>query len=206
VKRIPLFLLLICFVLPFGVAADGAIEDDPYLLVKETSEKMLSILRERKEELEKHPERIYALVNEIVIPHFDFTRISRWVLGKYWRQATPEQRRRFEEEFRTLLVKTYATSLLEFVDDQFRYPPLRMKPGAKRVTVRTDVIRRGAQPVRIEYRMFRGKEGWKAYDVLVEGVSLVANYRSSFAEEIRKEGLDALIARLAEHNKKVSAH
>ena len=96
--------------------------------------------------------------------------------------------------------------MLEFIDDQFRYPPVRMKPGAKRVTVRTDVIRRGAQPVRIEYRLFRGRDGWKAYDVLVEGVSLVANYRSSFAGEIRKSGLDALIARLAEHNRKASAH
>jgi len=204
VKRIILFFMLVLLLVPAGAVEERG--SDPYSLVKSTSERMLSILREQREQLEKHPERIYELVNEIVIPHFDFTRISRWVLGKYWRQATPEQRRRFENEFRTLLVKTYATSLLEFVDDQFRYPPVRMKPGAKRVTVRTDVIRRGAPPVRIEYRMFRGKQGWKAYDVLVEGVSLVANYRSSFAEEIRKKGLDALITRLAEHNEKVSAH
>ncbi len=203
-RRAFLFFLLVLF-LPSGVAVGGK-GDDPHALVKNTSERMLTILRKQREELKQHPEKIYELVNEIVIPHFDFTRISRWVLGKYWRRATPEQRRRFENEFRTLLVKTYATSLLEFVDDEFRYPPVRMKPGAKRVTVRTDVIRRGAPPVRIEYRLFRGKEGWKAYDVLVEGVSLVANYRSSFAEEIRKAGLDALIARLAEHNQRVSAH
>ncbi len=202
-KRALLFLLVLF--LSAGMAAEEK-SGDPRALVRDTSERLLSVLRAQREQLEKHPERIYDLVNEIVVPHFDFSRISRWVLGKYWRQATPEQRRRFESEFRTLLVKTYATSLLEFIDDQFRYPPVRMKPGAKRVTVRTDVIRRGAQPVRIEYRLFRGRDGWKAYDVLVEGVSLVANYRSSFAGEIRKSGLDALIARLAEHNRKASAH
>jgi len=204
VKRTLLFFLLALFLSPAMAVEDKS--GDPQALVRDTSERMLAVLRAQREQLEKHPERIYDLVNEIVIPHFDFSRISRWVLGKYWRQATPEQRRRFENEFRTLLVRTYATSLLEFIDDQFRYPPVRMKPGAKRVTVRTDVIRRGGQPVRIEYRLFRGRDGWKAYDVLVEGVSLVANYRSSFAEEIRKSGLDALIARLAEHNRKASAH
>lgn len=203
-KRTLLFFLLALFLSPAMAVEDKS--GDPQALVRDTSERMLAVLRAQREQLEKHPERIYDLVNEIVIPHFDFSRISRWVLGKYWRQATPEQRRRFENEFRTLLVRTYATSLLEFIDDQFRYPPVRMKPGAKRVTVRTDVIRRGGQPVRIEYRLFRGRDGWKAYDVLVEGVSLVANYRSSFAEEIRKSGLDALIARLAEHNRKASAH
>ncbi len=187
-------------------AATTATSNDPHALVKNNSERMLSILREQHKQLKKKPELIYELVNEIVIPNFDFTRMSRWVLGKYWRQATPEQRQRFENEFRMLLVKTYATSLLEFIDDEFKYPPLRMKPGAKRVTVRTDVIRSGAAPVRVEYRLFNGKDGWKAYDVLVEGISLVANYRSSFAEEIRQRGLDKLIARLAEHNNKVVAN
>ncbi len=182
-----------------GWATSGS---DPQALVKETSERMLTVLREQREQLQDNPERIYALVEDIVLPHFDFTRMSRWVLGKYWRKATPEQRRRFENEFRMLLVKTYATSLLEFVDDRFRYPPLRVDKGARKVTVRTDVLRSGAAPVRIEYRLFRSRDGWKAYDVLVEGISLVANYRSSFAEEIRQKGLDGLIARLAEHNSK----
>ncbi len=204
-KHYILSLGLILLLLP-GVTVATKVGDDPHALVKETSERMLSILREQREQLKRNPELIYGLVDDIVIPHFDFTRMSRWVLGKYWRQATPEQRQRFANEFRTLLVKTYATSLLEFIDDEFKYPPLRMKPDAKRVTVRTDVIRGGAAPVRIEYRLFKGKGGWKAYDVLVEGVSLVANYRSSFAEEIRQGGLDKLIARLAEHNSKVGAN
>ncbi len=198
--------LIVLLLLPVTVVADATSSDDPQALVKNTSERMLSVLREQREQLKKNPELIYGLVDDIVIPHFDFTRMSRWVLGKYWRQATPEQRKRFANEFRTLLVKTYATSLLEFIDDEFKYPPLRMKPGAKKVTVRTDVIRSGAAPVRIEYRLFKGKDGWKAYDVLVEGISLVANYRSSFAEEIRQGGLDKLIARLVEHNNKVGAN
>jgi len=198
-KRYIFPLIFVFLLLPAAAETEDA--SDPRVLVKNTSERMLSILRKEREQLKKNPELIYGLVNEIVIPHFDFTRISRWVLGKYWRQATSEQRQQFANEFRTLLVKTYATSLLEFVDDEFKYPPLRMKPDAKRVTVRTDVIRSGAAPVRIEYRLFKAKDGWKAYDVLVEGISLVANYRSSFAEEIRQGGLDKLIARLEEHNK-----
>jgi len=198
-KRYIFPLIFVFLLLPAAAETEDA--SDPRGLVKNTSERMLSILRKEREQLKKNPELIYGLVNEIVIPHFDFTRISRWVLGKYWRQATSEQRQQFANEFRTLLVKTYATSLLEFVDDEFKYPPLRMKPDAKRVTVRTDVIRSGAAPVRIEYRLFKAKDGWKAYDVLVEGISLVANYRSSFAEEIRQGGLDKLIARLEEHNK-----
>jgi len=205
VRRCILFLGLMLLLWGVAAAAETA-ATDPHALVKNTSERMLSILRDQRERLKKKPELIYGLVDQVVIPHFDFTRMSRWVLGKYWRQATPEQRERFATEFRTLLVKTYATSLLEFIDDQFKYPPLRMKPDAKRVTVRTDVIRSGAAPVRIEYRLFKGKEGWKAYDVLVEGISLVANYRSSFAEEIRQGGLDKLITRLAEHNNKVGAN
>ena len=190
-----MLILLLC-----SGSALAATNSDPAALVKDTSERMLEVLRERRAQLQDEPELIYGLVEDIVLPHFDFTRMSRWVLGKYWRKATPEQRRRFEKEFRMLLVKTYATSLLEFVDDEFRYPPLRVGKAAKKVTVRTDVLRSGAAPVRIEYRLFRGKKGWKAYDVLVEGVSLVANYRSSFAEEIRQKGLDGLITRLVEHN------
>ncbi len=203
-KRFYLWLLMVPVLLPGLSAANlTADRDDPYVLVRDTSQRMLSVLRKQREQLEQKPELIYGLVDDIVIPHFDFMRMSRWVLGRYWRKATPQQRERFANEFRTLLVKTYATSLLEFVDDEFKYPPLRMKRGVKRVTVRTDVIRSGAAPVRIEYRLFRGREGWKAYDVLVEGISLVANYRSSFAEEIKRDGLEHLIARLAEHNREM---
>ncbi len=207
-KRYILSLGFALLLLPGIIVAATAADSDPYVLVKETSERMLSVLRKQREQLKKNPDLIYGLVDDIVIPHFDFTRMSRWVLGKYWRQATPDQRQRFANEFRTLLVKTYATSLLEFIDDKFQYPPLRMKPDAKKVTVKTDVIRSGAAPVRVEYRLFKNKDGnWKAYDVLVEGISLVANYRSSFAEEIRQGGLDKLISRLEKHNRnKVAAN
>ncbi|HFC53662.1 MAG TPA: ABC transporter substrate-binding protein [Gammaproteobacteria bacterium] len=198
-KRGVIYLGLLILLLWAG-SGWSAPEDDPVALVKATSEQMLKVLRKRRAQLEDEPELIYELVEQIALPHFDFTRMSRWVLGRYWRKATPEQRRRFEKEFRTLLVKTYATSLLEFVDDEFRYPPQRLDQKSRKVTVRTEVLRGGGAPVRIEYRMFKGKEGWKAYDVLVEGVSLVANYRSSFADEIRQKGLDGLITRLARHN------
>ncbi len=196
--RLALIGILVLLLCPGSGWTDSG--SDPAVLVQETSERLLKVLRERRAQLQDEPGLIYELVEEIVLPHFDFTRMSRWVLGKYWRTATREQRRRFRQEFRTLLVKSYASSLLEFLDDEFRYQQPRLAKGAKKATVRTEVLRRGATPVRIEYRLFRGKDGWKAYDVLVEGVSLVANYRSSFAQEIRREGLDSLITRLAEHN------
>ncbi|MFA7094875.1 MAG: ABC transporter substrate-binding protein [Gammaproteobacteria bacterium] len=171
-------------------------------LVQETSERMLATLKAEREAIQKNPDRLYELVREIVLPHFDFEQMSRLVLGKNWRKATPEQRERFVQEFQILLVRTYGTALNEYRDEKIVYLPLRQQPDAKEVTVRTEVQRTGAPPIPIDYSMVLEDGQWKVYDVTIEGVSLVLNYRTSFASEIRQGGFDLLLKKLIERNQK----
>lgn len=176
--------------------------DSAQQLVRETADRMMQALRTNQETLERDSTKLYGMVNQIVLPHFDFPKMSQWVLGKYWRQATAEQRQRFTDEFRTLLVRTYASSLLEYADDRIVYPPLTAPAEAAEVTVSSEVEQPAAQPIQINYRMHEKDGAWKVYDVSVNGVSLVTNYRSSFASQIRNEGMDTLIRKLSERNDK----
>lgn len=174
----------------------------PQELVQRTAEEMLTKLRVEKQVIEQHPERIYELVNQIVLPHFDFERMSSWVLGKHWRAATPAQKERFMTEFRTLLVRTYAKSLSEYTDSKISYLPMRPSPQEDQVKVRTEVDQPGGFPIPIDYELRRQGDQWKVIDVTIDGVSLVTNYRSTFASQIRQDGLDKLITVLAERNQR----
>lgn len=185
--------------MPDGVPAQDA-GDSPQAVVQATSDRMLSVLKRNREEIEAHPDRLYGLVSDIVLPHFDFTRMAQWVLGKYWRRVTDEQKQDFTGAFRNLLVHTYSTALLEYTDLEIQYLPLRMDQDARDATVRTEVIQGNGSVVPINYRMYLSPEGWKVYDVTVEGISLVTNYRSTFSNEIRLNGMDALIERLQQRN------
>lgn len=174
----------------------------PRDMVIDTSQKMLAALKKDKDVLKQNPQRIYDLVSEIVLPHFDFTTMSKWVLGKNWRTLSPDQQQRFTNEFRTLLVRTYAVSLSEYQDQKLNYLPLQAAPGADDVTVRTEVLRGGGPPIPINYSMHNTADGWKVYDVVIDGVSLVVNYRTSFATQIRDGGVDKLIEQLAARNQR----
>jgi len=174
----------------------------PQELVQQTTEKMLSKLRAEHTVIEQHPERIYELVNQIVLPHFDFERMSSWVLGKNWRAASPAQRQKFVEEFRTLLVRTYAKSLASYSNQKVSYLPMRASPQDTEVKVRTEVEQPGGLPIPIDYDLYLNKDGeWKVYDVTIDGVSLVTNYRTTFATQVRQNGLDKLIATLSDRNR-----
>jgi len=177
----------------------------PQEMVQQTAEQMLSKLRDERQVIDEHPGRIYELVNEIVLPHFDFERMASWVLGRYWRTATPEQRKEFVEQFRTLLVRTYAKSLSSYTDDKINYLPFRGSPGQTEVKVRTEVDQPGGFPIPIDYDLHLKGDEWKVYDVTIDGVSLVTNYRTTFANQIRQNGLDKLIASLADRNKQERA-
>lgn len=172
----------------------------PQELVKQTTDQMLSKLRDERQVIDQHPERIYDLVDQIVLPHFDFERMSQLVLGKYWRSASPEQRQRFVEQFRNLLVRTYAKSLSSYTDNKVNFLPFRGGPTPQDVTVRTEVEQPGGFPIPIDYSLYLKDDEWKVYDVVVDGVSLVTNYRTTFANQIRQESLDKLIASLASRN------
>ncbi|MDH5185380.1 MAG: ABC transporter substrate-binding protein [Gammaproteobacteria bacterium] len=191
-----LFALLL--LLPTVSVADASMAPDE--VVRVTSDKVQQTLLTNREMLKKNPDAIIALVEDMVVPKFDFVRASAWVLGKHWRLATPEQRGRFVKEFQDLLLNTYASALLEYADFKITFLPLRMKEGDRTVMVRTKVLQPGADTINLDYRLFNGKEGWKVLDILVDNVSLIANYRSSFGEEVEQNGLDALLARLAKSN------
>ena len=194
--------VLLVMVCTWGASAWA--EMPPQELVRDTAEKMIAKLKEEKEVVAAEPGRIYELVNAIVLPHFDFEYMSRSVLAKYWRRATAEQRASFVNEFRTLLVRTYATSLSEYTDETIHYLPFRGKADDTEVTVRTEVEQPGAFPIPIDYRLHRKEDQWLVFDVLIDDVSLVTNYQTSFANEIRKSGLDDFISTLAQRNKQVT--
>ncbi|QGU33396.1 MlaC/ttg2D family ABC transporter substrate-binding protein [Thermochromatium tepidum] len=177
-------------------------DDEATALVRRTAERMLGTLEARRAEIEHNPALIYGLVETIVLPHFDFERITQGAVGQYWRQATPDQQRQLVDGFKQVLIRTYARSLLSYSGQEIRYLP--SKPGNRptMVTVATEVREPGAAPIPVEYRMYNGGSGWKVYDVVINNASLVGNYRSSFAAEIRQNGIDGLIARLSTLNQR----
>ena len=196
-------MLMLALLVAAGLSGAADKEPEPVALIRSTADYVLEQIRERKAELEKDSSGIYELVQERILPHFDFRVMSRGALGRYWRRATEAQKQRIAEEFQELLVRTYATTLLNYSDQEVEYLPFRGKPDDKRVTVSTRVHDKGGPPIPINYRLYRTSDGrWKIYDVVVDGVSLVSNYRSSFAAEIKKGGIEGLITSLGEHNRK----
>lgn len=196
-------LLALCMVCLLSAGTVGAAEA-PDAVVKDTAEKVLSKLRAQREAIRKDPNKIYDVVETDVLPRLDFERMSQFVLGKYWQRATPDQRARFVEQFKRLLVRTYAKALFENVDADIDYLPLRMASGADEAVVKTEVNQPGGQPIPIDYKVYRSANGeWKVFDVVIDGVSLVGNYRTTFANEVRQSGLDQLIAKLAARSQQV---
>ena len=188
------------WLLPLLWSLSVAATTDPLNLVRETSDRCLSEILSRKAELTETPGKIYDLVEDIVLPRFDFQRMSRLVLGKFWRRASEQEQQQFVNEFRQLLVRTYGTALLQFSGQEIKYLPMRLAPGATDVTVNTEVKNPGAPPIPIDYSLYLIDDEWKVYDVSIDGVSLVSNYRSSFNAEIRRYTLAGLIQKLAERN------
>ena len=191
-------LATLLLLLPLSVPATGG---SPQQLVRDTSSRMLAAMRAEQDSISQDPARLYMLVEEIVLPNFDFRRMSQWVLGKNWRVATPQQRELFVAEFRQLLVRTYGTALLEYADEELIYLPFTETTEAKSVTVRTEIDQPGVGVIPINYSMYRSNAGWKVYDISISGVSLVTNYRSSYGSIIRNNGIDHLIDQLAERNR-----
>jgi phospholipid transport system substrate-binding protein len=191
----------VLFALSLAVAAPAWAGPPPDELVRKTTEDILALTKANRDAYAKDVSKLYKMADEKVLPHFDFARMAQWVLGKHWRDASPEQRTRFIAEFRDLLVRTYATALLNYTDQKIIYLPLVSKPGDQEVVVKTDVKQTSGGPnIPIHYTFYKKNDDWKVYDVSIEGVSLVTNYRSVYASKIGKEGLDALIASVAQSN------
>ena len=191
-----LLALLACFLL----AAPALAQEAPDALVKRVSQEALTIIKSDPKVQAGDQARIRELIETKLAPYFDIERMTALAAGRAYRSATPEQKKRLAEEFKTLLIRTYSTALNQYRDQSLDYKPLRADPNATDVTVRTEVIRPGQPPVQIDYSMGKTPNGWKAYDVIVGGVSLVTNYRDEFTREVQAGGVDGLIKSLAAKN------
>jgi len=176
----------------------------PQALVKASTDKMTKSLKDNKLRLEADPDLIYSLVTDVLTPHFDFEKMAKLALGKNWRGLSEAQQLRFTDEFRLLLIRTYSTAMLEYSDQEIRFLPFRDDVKTKRAQVDMDIIQTGGPAIPMSLSLYENKnDAWKVYDVKIDGISLVTNYRSTFATEIRNDGIDKLIERLASKNEKV---
>ena len=141
----------------------------------------------------KNFSKVNQFVNEAILPSVDFEKISSLVLGKLWKSATPQERERFKHEFQTLLVRTYSRAFVEFKDWSIRYLPVEAGADTSKVVVKTEVLQPGLKPVAVDYRMLLADGSWKAYDIMIEGVSLVTNYRTTFTSEVEAKGSLAIV-------------
>jgi phospholipid transport system substrate-binding protein len=173
----------------------------PDVLVKNVTLEVVDLIAKDKEIRGGNRAKLIGLINDKVLPHFNFTSMAALAMGQSWNKATPEQKKRVTEEFKTLLVRTYASALAAYSDQKFDFRPLRARPGDTDVTVNVRVLQPGTQPVPIDYSMEKTASGWKVYDVMVGGVSLVANYRTEFNNLVRESGVDGLIKNLSAKNR-----
>jgi phospholipid transport system substrate-binding protein len=188
-------------VLGFFIANAFASDMAPDALVKNTAEEVLGIIKQDKDIQSGNTKKVVELVEVKVLPHFDFTRMTRLAMGKNWNKASDAQKETLVKEFRTLLVRTYSVSLSQYKNQKVDYKPAKIAAEDKEVMVKTSVIQPGGQPIPIDYRMAKTPQGWKVFDILVDGVSLVTNYRSEFNSQVEQAAVDGLIKSLSEKNK-----
>ena len=202
-KIIPkLLLALTAFASSLTLAADIV---PPDVLVRNTSNEVLEIIKKDQDIQAGDRKKILDLVEVKILPHFNFTRITQLAVGKNWRSATPEQKQTLVNEFRTLLVRTYSTAIGSYRNQTFEVKPTDAKPGDNDTVVKVQINQPNGQPVMIDYSMEKTPQGWKVYDVIVAGISLVTSYRSSFANEINRSGIDGLIKTLMDKNQKLES-
>jgi phospholipid transport system substrate-binding protein len=190
---------LVAALVPFAAAAQT--QETPDALVKRIADEVIAIVKQDKDLQAGNSQKVVELAEQKVLPHFDFTRMTRLAVGRSWSQASAEQREALTKEFRTLLVRTYSSSLSQYRNQKIEVKPLQAAPGDTDVLVRTAVIQEGGPPIPIDYRMEKMPQGWKVYDVVVDGASLVTTYRGSFNDQIQRSGIDGLLKTLQERNR-----
>lgn len=188
--------IFFCF---FAVAAFA--QEMPDALVKQVTEDVLDVIRKDKEIQNGNTRKVIDLVELKVLPHFNFQHMTALAVGKEWKKASVQQRQLLAQEFKNLLVRTYANALTGYKNQRISYKPLKMNPGDEQVLVRTDVLQPGSKAVELDYSLEKLESGWKVFDVSVSGISLVTNYREQFANEVRNGGIDGLIETIAAKNK-----
>jgi phospholipid transport system substrate-binding protein len=179
------------------MAGDSA----PEQLIKITADEVLEIIKSRAAEFKQDPARLYVMVDEKVLPHFDFDRMTDLALGRYKVKVNKQQKPKLVNEFRQLLVRTYGKALLEYNDQVIKYLPMRGSLEKGDVSIRTEIEQKGGFPIPLNYEVYQKGDAWKVYDISVDGVSLVSNYRSTFSRKIKEAGVDGLIKSLQDRNK-----
>jgi len=197
-----LFLIMNIIASPTFASSDA--KHPAEIVIKQTTDSIFSEIIKNRDAIKKDINLLHKMVNEIVIPHFDFKKMAGWVLGKHWRKTNSMQKDEFTKQFRILLVRTYANALANNADQKIIYKAVKVK-NKKKVTVQTEIEQKGTFSLPINYRMHLKDKEWKVYDVNIDGISLVTNYRSSFASEIRKGSITKLIKKLTERNQKAGA-
>lgn len=192
-------LLLAAYVVTGAAHAAEAMAPD--VLAKSVTDEVLAIIRADKDIQAGNKAKVLNLIEAKVVPHFNFPHMAQLAMGKNWRQASAEQKKTLTNEFRTLLVRTYTAAFTQYKNQTVEYRPLRLAPGETDAVVKSLVTQPGGQPIAIDYGMEKTGQGWKVYNVKIEGISLVENYRNTFNSEIRKSGVDGLIKALADKNK-----
>ena len=191
-----LFLLIFLFSIPAGAQMLA-----PDALAKSVTDEVLAVIRADKEIQSGNQKKVLELVEAKVLPHFSFPRMTQLAMGKNWRGANAEQQKRLIEEFRALLVRTYTTALTQYKNQVVEYKPVRMAAGDTDVVVQSQIKQNSGTPVAVDYTMEKTDAGWKVYNLKIEGISLVENYRNTFNTEVQKHGVDGLIATLAQKNR-----
>ena len=187
--------------LALSVSPAFAQEESPDALIKKVTEEVLAIVRQDKDIQNGNTRKAIELVESKVLPHFNFQRMTALAMGRDWNKASVEQKKRLADEFKTLLVRTYSNALTSYRDQTLRYRPTRMQGADLEVVVKTEIMQPGSKPIQLDYSLEKLPEGWKVFDVIVAGVSLVTNYRDTFNQEVRTNGVDGLIQMLVNKNK-----
>jgi phospholipid transport system substrate-binding protein len=189
------FLVLLAFLPALALA-----QETPDALVKRIADEVLAVIKADKDVAAGNQQKVVALAEQKVLPNFDFTRMTRLAVGRNWSQASDAQKEALTKEFRTMLVRTYSSSLTAYRNQTIEVKPVKMSPNDKETTVRTQVLQQGGPPIPIDYAMEKTDSGWKVYDVVIDGASLVTTYRGSFNDQIQKGGIDGLLKTLQERN------
>ena len=200
-KKFLLGMLAACLLASVPAWAQDAIAPDA--LAKSVTEEVLTVLRSDKEIQAGNTKKVVDLVEKKVLPYFDFVRMTRLAVGPNWRQASSDQQKSLVNEFRALLVQTYAATFTAYRNQIIEYRPLRMQPNDTEVVVKSLINQSGGKSVPVDYKMEKGADGWKVYDVVVADLSLVQNYRGTFETEVRKGGIDGLIKALTDKNRQL---
>ena len=199
--------LFVSFLIALGVFATPVLaqESSPDVLIKRVTDDVLTIVRQDKDIQSGNTAKAIELVEAKVLPNFSFQRMTALAMGRDWNKASAEQKETLAQEFQTLLVRTYSNALTGYKDQTVHYEPTKIADGETDVTVKTKIVQPGGRPIQLDYSLRKQADGWKVYDVIVAGVSLVTNYRATFNQEVRANGVDGLIKMLADKNKQLAA-